>query len=344
MSQFQIIQIPRAPTLEIFPLKRREIDQALVTLAIVRPISRLLHIRKDSPKSLLSLPGEIRNIIYTYCFGIGTDRVPCPPGPGNTVTRDDKFNLLQTCHQIYNEASSLLERAAVAYIPITGRANLGVQIHRINRSETHSLSRTDLTTIQALANFWRAHFHLHTSITLNEQSIMTDGINFDREVCNLFSRLRQALLIYTSASAKLIQNQNHIKRHAIVHFDHYFVFWKERVALHRRMFTLWHLITIMGRDTNTNWEIRYYEYIQSELNDITGKESRRRMADYDELLRLCTPYRHISVMMEIYGAGILERETRFRHTRTITPSSTHWPSWPEDVPWRKQDYQEHFFS
>ncbi|KAF2787327.1 hypothetical protein K505DRAFT_343032 [Melanomma pulvis-pyrius CBS 109.77] len=354
-EQIRIIPIGRTSPLESLPLKRPEIKEAITTLAKSRPAMELPEGAQNQSNSLLLLlPGEIRNAIYRYCLGVRYDRVPRPPGPyehppgsyqyssglnehppdpDERPARDDAFNLLQTCRQIYTEARSLLERTAVAYVPVTGVTNFGVAIHQINRSTPADLLPAGVTVLQALTNFWHVRFHLHTATSLKERMNATNAISFDREACKLFSRLRQALLIFTSASPRLVQARGHAKRRAVVHFDHYFALWSKRIKHHQRVYTIFHLINLMGRDTDTVWEIRFYQ--NTEFDDIFGDGPRSRASVWNELVRLCQPYEHVTPKMEIYGADLPEGNDAYEHTRDITPSSIYWSSWPEDVPWRK---------
>ncbi|KAF2709406.1 hypothetical protein K504DRAFT_502133 [Pleomassaria siparia CBS 279.74] len=318
-------------SLEALPLKRSQIDQAISTLIKCRPSRHPLEESPQGASPFLALPAEIRNMIYWYCLRMDSDRVPCPSKSIDPIASDKSFNLLQTCRQIHTEARSLLEQKAVAYIPVNGGPNIGMVIYQINQELRNvSIDSSLLTTVWALVNFNQVHFHLHTKYAISEREPDSLDPAFDRQLSNLYSRLRQALLIFTAASPKFVNRQ----RHAIVHFDHHFTTWKARVAHYRYIYTLRHLINIMGHDTNTNWELRYYE--TSKWDDLWADGKQRRADNWNEIVSLCKPHAGITPKMEIYGDELPEGEDAYGHTRTITPSSAHWPSWPDKAPWRRQ--------
>lgn len=335
MAQAPILEMPTTFP-ENLPLKRREIKDAILTLTKIRPAGGRARSATNPLNSLTGLSAEIRNMIYRYSLGM--DNELTPRSQTDLAARPDAFNLLQTCRQIHKEARSLLEQVAVLYVPVTGRTNIGSSIYQINRSKYAPLSPGDFTALQGLTTFWHVHIHLHSAYEVYTGMTVQETVALDRDTCNLYSRLRQILLVYTTASSNVVEGRSHLKRHAIVHFDHYFTLWKKRIEHHLQAYKLWHLINIMARDINTTWEIRYYESTEFDGQSKNGMQFRAET--WAEFEVLCKSYNHISLKMEIYGAELPEGEKQYKHTRKKTSSKAIWPSWPEHTPWRCQSHRK----
>ena len=276
---------------------------------------------RASQKSLFDLPGELRNEIYYLALEMHRERIPLnryykgKPDPG--------IPLLQTSSQVFHEARSLMANTATAYIPVMP----GMDWTLANPEEGYKLlPEIKTTTVQALAEFMNVHFHLH--VVAVDEKTYSPG--------TLLESLEGALHTFIANSARVSAKHKAKKRHAIVHFDHFFSLWarKERSALAR-----WasyqgigpceRLISIMAKDTNTFWDIRYYVAMGEGDTPIKYKW---RELDLAELKSYCRRYgelhlTELSVQAEVYGKHIWEEGERLSGVvKTRTPHSNLWPN------------------
>ncbi|EOA92248.1 uncharacterized protein SETTUDRAFT_79515, partial [Exserohilum turcica Et28A] len=180
--------------------------------------------QKQETNLLLRLPGELRNKIYELALGIDQDpasniRVVCPSDGHESLSKG--ASLLRLCKQITVEVCSKLETQTTAYIPIMAHWNLNKLVSHIYKTGSATLPALQSTVFTGLTSFTHAHLHLHV---YHEPSPYSGDLQpkIDLRVSNIYGVLRQALIIWCTASK---QNFAHLsndgrKRKAIVHLDH----------------------------------------------------------------------------------------------------------------------------
>jgi hypothetical protein len=238
-----------------------------------------------------------------------------------TVPLDTSFNLLRTCRQINAEARSLFENEGIAYIPILGNMSYG---------DISAQSNEDgyLTIIKALKTFTTVHFHMH----INKVDPLPR-----KPPHWLFASLLSTLRLFSRASRSLTDERK-TKRRAMVHFDHFFHNWNTYSVQQDCSFA--DLINHMGSDRDTIWEIRYYIRAHASTMSLyqrlirLGVVQQRCTQMHDSLEWRCMNYPNITLKAEIYGNMKHIVQGMERKTADVTRSSVHWPSWPENVPWR----------
>ncbi|KAF2256154.1 hypothetical protein BU26DRAFT_574079 [Trematosphaeria pertusa] len=253
---------------------------------------------------LLSLPGELRNLIYHYTLNISTPsqpttRIPYALPSNENEHRNQGLGLLQANQQITAESRSLIEALDTAYIPVTGRIPYGQMIEQVLTTGPSSLPSIDSTLLAGLTSFMSVHIHLHTGFLPGNPSPRLDPAS-----AFLYGRLRQVLIIFSAASAALSAKHDGKKRRA---------------------------------DQHTEWELRYYVYTSDQAREEvywpTWDEGLRE--ELDVVVEICAPFENVSVRAEVYGEAEWSVEgERVEVTREITTSAKGLVNWPEDVPWR----------
>jgi hypothetical protein len=150
--------------------------------------------------------------------------------------------------------------------------------------------------------------------------------------------LRQAPVIWRVASE---QNFAHFakegrKRKAIVHLDHLISDWQYMVRLNDKV-SLKDLLNIIAGDTITEWEVHCYTYLGWRKMPVGWDYwvmLLRVVAQLKWLRENFKEFPGIKLVPELYGELDYELENGGFLSQSITPSSTLWPSWPENVPWR----------
>jgi hypothetical protein len=279
------------------------------------------------------LPGEVRNMIYSYALDIGTPAKPTTRvlGHGKTSQKPTgSLGLLQTSKQISAEARTLMEAIDVAYLPVMSHIKYELMAQNMLASGPSSLDAADVTCFTALTSYMNVHLHLHTRV--KPGSTQDDGEPRIDPMCVYFyGRLRQVITIYTTASIPLASRWPGRKRRAILHLDHFFSDWRLMVRM-RGPYSFQHIVRLMGEDTQTEWELRYYVYTADEVREVmywpTWDEDLRE--EMDKIMRLCAHYTNIKVVAEVYGKLKWGAEGDTEHvTRVLTPSTALWPSWPD---------------
>lgn len=321
-------------------IKRMEITTA-IELLLRRDAITIKAINLHYPENLfLRLPPEIRNKIYTFALDIGSlpaskTRVPHNSQLPNSERKST--NALSLCKQINAEASSLTEAFDIAYIPILSSTNYAKLISNVVQHGPSTLSRIQRTILAGLTTFKHIHLHLHVGYRMSSD-ISDEEPYLDTSVAYTYGRIRQALLIYTCASRFIFQGlgKGSIERNAIVHFDHLFSDWCHMLTM-ADCYTFKHLARIMGEDKSTDWEVRYYVHTGGQIKEQQWSAWDWLLTrDYKNLEKLCSKFPNIKLVAEVYGEKTWSLEGKAAGvTRSITPSSTLWPSWPDDVPWRR---------
>ncbi|KAF2108195.1 hypothetical protein BDV96DRAFT_464939, partial [Lophiotrema nucula] len=169
----------------------------------------------------LKLPGEVRNIIYRYVLDLNNTQKRIPRHGDDPKPRAEGFDLLGTCRQIAVEARTMFESEATVYIPIEGAMKFNLLIDWVNKDDPSRLIPVQNTILVALSSSMRVHMHLHTTWEKAKAPAVgryrlpvTTGL--------IFGRLRQAVLIFVSNSAALVQSHGGTKRKAFIHLDHLF--------------------------------------------------------------------------------------------------------------------------
>lgn len=333
-------------------IKRKTVKEAIEKLNFKQDASipRVERVTKAGPSNariasdaLLRLPGEVRNRIYQFVLGTGTPneptlRVPTPRHLSSPEKfRDGGLHLLQSCRQISVEARTLMETTDTAYIPVMGHIAYENRIANIVEKAPCYVSREDHTMLAGLASFMKVHIHLHTRYSTAANSNDPEPY-LDISCAYLYRRLRQIPIFHISASPILAQRWPGKKRHAVVHLDHFRSDWVHMVSL-RGPYTMKLIARLMGEDTHTNWELRYYVHTANEEREQThwSNWDEEAVRELDFLVGVCKPFGNIKVVAEVYGELKWSVEgVREEVTRNITPSSVNYPSWPDDVPWRKE--------
>ncbi|KAF2736459.1 hypothetical protein EJ04DRAFT_433054 [Polyplosphaeria fusca] len=286
---------------------------------------------------ILNLPAEIRNNIYRCTLSLGVKR-RIPRNGDDMKPRDYGFRLLQLCRQINVEARSLLEQSVTAYIPILGGMSFDGLISNINLQGPSSLYPVQNTLLTALLTFHQVHIHLHTQWFLCACPQKHERVHPSTEY--IYGRLRQALLIYTSASQKVSHASGTLRRRkATIHLDHLLCRWFGMIDI-RGPYAFSDILKIMARDTFTDWSLRFYVAANDMLTwTVLDKMACDGVAEVRKLIRQYEAV-NVTVTVEVYGdKGIWSMEVKERGgdwlTRDVTPSSKLWPSWPDDVKWRQ---------
>lgn len=212
-------------------IKRKDIIDAVEKFRLSRKLATIAPIPNthDLPNCLLSLPPDIRNQVYALAFNLGS-----VAGAGMRVNtlRNNPFiphcntNILQLCRQITLEARSLIEVSDTAYIPIVASMDFTGVVSGTNQHGIEVLQPTQSTILNALISFRGIHIHLHTtyrpSIDPEDEASYLDPLT-----SKIYDTLRQALLIVTCTPAFRFtaSEVTGIRRHCVVHFDHYFSYW-----------------------------------------------------------------------------------------------------------------------
>ncbi|KAJ4365132.1 hypothetical protein N0V83_008750 [Neocucurbitaria cava] len=321
-------------------IKRKEITAAIELLLRRDAITIQAISLHDPENQFLSLPPEIRNKIYTSALDIGSlpasrTRVPHNSELPNGERRS--ANVLCLCKQISVEASSLAEAFDIAYIPVLSSINYAELISNVMRHGPSSLSSIQRTILAGLAIFKHIHLHLHIGYRMSSD-VSDEEPYLDTRAAYTYGRIRQALLIYTCASTFISQGlgKGSIKRKTIVHFDHLFSDWCHMLVM-ADCYKFKHLARIMGEDKHTDWEVRYYVHTGGQVKErYWSLWDRCLTMHYESLEKECSNFPNIKLVAEVYGEKTWSLEGKAAGaTRSITPSSTLWPSWPDDVPWRR---------
>ncbi|KAF1849807.1 uncharacterized protein K460DRAFT_422102 [Cucurbitaria berberidis CBS 394.84] len=285
-------------------IKRKHVNAAIEQcLLLWKGLATILVPNQQDPENIfLRLPPELRNKVYTFALEIGpapTSSIRIPYSSYSSKGQRMKHGsstALRLCKQLYIEASSMMKAFDVAYIPVTASMNYVALIDSVLQHGPLSLSPTQSTIFAALTTFMNVHFHLHIGYWPSKD-LADEEPNLNPNAAYSYGRARQALLIYSCASALVHQAQSY---------------------------------------KNTNWEVRYYVH-------AGGQKKARQWLEWDgrltkEFLRLeeqCCRFPNIKLVAEVYGELTWSLEGKAPGiTRCITPSSTLWPSWPDDVPWR----------
>ncbi|EUC46891.1 hypothetical protein COCMIDRAFT_91598 [Bipolaris oryzae ATCC 44560] len=324
-------------------LTREEIDKAV-------QVTRQSQVRfgslgKDSngeqmkSNLLLRLPPEIRNRIAEYALDLGDDPaekqfIVCPPSLQKPLC--EGLSILSLCKQISAETRSMLEARATAYIPIIADMNFCKLVSDINEKGNVSLSEIPSTVFAGLTSFTHAHLHLH--VNYHSSPFRRDlRRNLSQDIAHIYGVLKQALRIWGAASE---QNFAHLKEHglkrkAVLHLDHLFSDWRGMVKLNKET-NMHQILKIMNSDTTTEWEVHYYVPVRGTRADDHTENWRAQILVCELNLEkiFFKPFPSIKLVPEVYG----NLQDRFKnaefYTERILPSSTLWPSWPEDAPWR----------
>ncbi|CAO2658629.1 Nn.00g063520.m01.CDS01 [Neocucurbitaria sp. VM-36] len=325
-------------------IKRWDINTAIEKSLLLRDdnITTKMTCLQNAKNQLLRLPPEIRNKIYSFALDIGSapassTRVPYPSG--DQRTQCSSIGALCLCKQISVEASSLMKAFDVAYVPVMASMDYAELIDNVLRHGLSSLSSIQHTMFVALTTFKHIHLHLHVSYRMSSDESDEEPY-LDTKTAYIYGRIRQVLLIYSCASALASQQlgTNSIKRKAVLHLDHLFSDWHHMLTM-AGCYSFKHLVRIMGDDKNTDWELRYYVH-------AGGQRKARYWAEWDERLtriflsleKECSNFSNIKLVAEVYGNLTWSLEGKVAEvTRSISPSSTLWPSWPDDVPWRRYE-------
>ncbi|KAI8934326.1 hypothetical protein NX059_009062 [Plenodomus lindquistii] len=321
-------------------IKLAEIQQAVKKYVTER--KAMFGEGKTSPSQphnrLLMLPAEIRNQIYSDIVAKGSVWVP---NSGSTMSsKDPRANIMRLSKQITQEVSTLMEDQATAYVPIMGMMDFKLLIREgILKHGIRCLPPSQSTIMHALTTFRNVEIRLHTRFSPSQTPDDKEP-TIDLQTHNLFSSLRQALRIFTTATPHITgpaQGEKTIKRRCTLHFDHAYSDWHHMICI-SDPFRFSHLCRMMSEDRDTEWEIRYFVYATGEKSDAYWNELDQVLVnEHDELQKECDKYPNVKLVAEVYG----EREWSLEGkqddaTRDITLSSLVWPSWPEDAPSRKR--------
>ena len=289
--------------------------------------------------ALLKLPGEIRNIIYEFALntnsalGQGIRTPKCAKIPAGKV---DSSSLLRLCKRITIEARSLMECRETVYIPFHASMDYAQLIDSMLNRGMSSIAPNQSTVFAALVSCRNIHIHLHVLYRAYENPDALEPEIHPNHAW-IIARLRQLLLVYTRTSALCFQghSENQVRRKAVVHLDHHLEEWRNMVP-EAGPFRILHLIRIMGEDQTTDWELRYYAYCGSEeKRAVWASWDASLVQEFEDLEKICARCPNVKLVAEVYGPLTWSLEGRSSSvTRDITPSSTLWTSWPENVPWR----------
>ncbi|EUC35828.1 hypothetical protein COCCADRAFT_89803 [Bipolaris zeicola 26-R-13] len=324
-------------------LKRKEVEKAV-------QVTRQSQVRfgsmgKDSESeqmqnnSLLRFPPEIRNFITEYVLDLGDDAagnalVVCPPGPYKPLCEGS--SILSLCKQTTAEARSMLEARTTAYIPIMADMNFCKLISDINENGNPSISGIQSTVFTGLTSFRHAHFHLHVnhpSSTFRQHPYTEIYVDLSQ----IYEVLKQAFIIWRAASEHNFAHfkEQGVKRKAVLHLDHLFACWRDMDGFSPKT-RLEDLLRIMTSDTTTDWEVHYYLPVRDlhRGDDRVNYPARilRRVLNSNQTEFRSFP--SMKLVPELYGDLHKGLKDAGFFTERILPSSTLWPSWPEDVPWR----------
>jgi hypothetical protein len=113
-------------------------------------------------------------------------------------------NLFQLSKIINAESRSLMESKSTGYVPIMACIDYAGTVTQVLEHGLPSLDLTTSTIFAALATFMNLHYHLH--LNSRTPDVLGDEEPFiDRGTAFIYGYLRQALLIYTRASASVVQ-------------------------------------------------------------------------------------------------------------------------------------------
>lgn len=320
-------------------IKRRDVINAITSTARIQIMAG----GDTAPKGhelqsrLLSLPPEIRNLIYMYALdieGFTLPNVRVPKSWKDRTAQNKCTNALRLCKQIAYEAESLMTGNDVAYITIMGCMDFAEIIDSVLTRSNLPLPATQITMSAALIHFQNVHLHLHTE-HWSSQDLSDPEPFISLHTAYVYGRLRQALIIFTCASAIHFAGVGN-QRRAMVHFDHFFSDWRHMLSM-AGPYKLIHLLGIMGEDTTTSWEVRYYVHTGGSEKALKWNEWDQHLTrHFKHLQSMCAKFQNIKLIAEVYGEMTWSLEgTTSEMTRCVTPSSTIWPSWPDDVPWRQ---------
>ena len=319
----------------------KEIDRAIEIFASFRDQRNSVTSTESSSycNALLILPGEIRNMIYKFALDTNSalgQGIRTPKSAKISTCKVDSSSLLRLCKRINIEARSLMECRETVYIPFNASMDYAQLVERMLKRGISSIAPNQSTTFAALVSCRKIHIHLHVLYRAYENpNALEPEINPNHAW--IFARLRQLLLVYTRASALCFRGDfmNQVRRKAVVHLDHHMEEWSKMVP-EAGPYNILHIIRIMGEDQTTDWELRYYAYCGSEeKRDVWASWDASLVQEFEDLASICARYSNVKLVAEVYGPLTWSLEGRSRSvTRDITPSSTLWPSWPENVPWR----------
>ncbi|KAF2872307.1 hypothetical protein BDV95DRAFT_569457 [Massariosphaeria phaeospora] len=309
-------------------IKRADVPGALASLACNREyiLSSMASPTRTQPlltDRIQNLPPELRTRIYGFVLDPGNPAPLVPlrsrrrvsPSPSKSNSDNTSIwpqyqaatTLLLLSRQIYLEASAIMTAAVRAYIPINGVMAFEALLTPLNDYGPNFLAPTQATILHALSSFINVHIHLHTDWrpALNPAD---REAHLDLNTAFIYGRLRQALIIFTSASAALTALQTvpvssadrgPAQRHAIVHLDHHVSDWQHMVP-GGTPYRLKHLLHIMGNDPHTQWDVRYYVFTGTQADDRGFWNG--VLADEWEYVRgEGAKYANVRVRAEVYG-------------------------------------------
>lgn len=258
------------------------------------------------------------DLVYSMALSLDKQHVPLNSSREDGYKLNPNTELLQTCSQMYSEARSLMENITTAYIPVMPGMDWSLESPVLKDGIT---PEARVTIFQALTEFTNVHFHLHN---------MHDPGSKSYSSAKLLRSLEDALNVFISHSVRVGAKFKNRKRHAIVHLDHFLSIWapvdKYDIGSYE------HLISVMAKDVNTDWDIRYYVPI----NEATATDCpyKWHALDLAQLKWACKRYgeAHMTVLTvraEAYGDHTWKLEgTMEEITREKTPCSSHWsPQW-----------------
>ncbi|KAK1908718.1 hypothetical protein P3342_009569 [Pyrenophora teres f. teres] len=272
--------------------------------------------RKAQESFLLRFPPEIRNEIYALALDSASEPASTTlvtPSSGAPDSNSNGMGVLRLCKEITVEARSILEGHCVSYIPIMGNTDFNSDINLILEHGNAALNPVQSTIFAGLTSFMSAHLHLHISHTPSEDPEDPE-LHIDLRIRHIYGILRQAIIVWGCASE---ENFTHLKASGM----------KRKATVH--------LDISSPTDTATEWELRYYVFAggKVKIDNWTYWDERLRKP-FENIKGMCEGFPNIKLVAEVYGELKWSLEGSEGVTRSITPSSRLWPSWPEHVPWR----------
>lgn len=312
---------PATPAMPTMDLATRLKERLIITPKDAHKFRNACHF-------IFDLPGEIRNIIYTYALAQSFQRVPLDTNYRGS--RDWSTSLLLTCSTIYHETRSYIAEKQTVYIPVLTGTNW--RYGDLVPNYGFTLATKD-TIVCSLTDFHNVHFHLHID--------PLECSRFDPQ--KLLKILISALGKFLASSPTLYINRNlEAARRAVIHLDHMLSLWPKilKGANCLTWESIRHLIDFIAQDKLTIWEIRYYlptgqagvavEYGSCELLEDV------RDIELSQLRYHANQYDNVFVMAEIYGDDTSwELGDRVGcAVRMRTPATEFWPN----VHWDPSEY------
>ncbi|KAL6703008.1 hypothetical protein ACN47E_010284 [Coniothyrium glycines] len=314
-------------------IKSRDIEDAIACISRTS-LTYTISSTNVTDNLFLRIPAELRNSIYEFVLGVGTDispttQVACRVGLPDLAASKTVFQL---CRHISLEARYVMQRTNIAYVPILPGMDFAALINDVLQRGPKALLPTQATILSALIRFKKVHIHCHTNHWPSKDPDDEEPF-IDASALLMIARLRQAVLVFTCAST--LNFDKTTRRTCIIHLDHLWSDWRHMNHSACR-YGLQHLLRVMERDKNTTWELRYYVFTGNLERDSRWPEwDDFLVKEYQSLYGTCSKFSNVKLIPEVYGEMRWSQEGEIAEvTRRITPSSTLWPSWPENVPWR----------